>query len=150
MTKINNKAQVAKNSNESAQEKTNKYEDYANLLTKNGMDSGNAHFIAYLMEQQDLANDYQHSLENEHPANQGNRKVFERKAYSRCYLNVLCQIFRKLPKTKREDVNIVIGAILSLTERQVNVAGQNLDLVAEYIKEEVEDTIERHLANERK
>lgn len=148
MTKINNKAQVAKNSNESVQKK--KYEDYANTLTAYGMDSDYAHVIAYLMAQQDLANDYQHSLEDKHPANQGNRKVFKMKLYSGAYFNALLNIFRNLPKTRRKDVNNAIGAILSLTERQVNVAGQNLDLVAEYIKEEVEDTIERHLANERK
>ena len=147
MTKINKNAEVATGC-ETAQ--VNKYEDYANTLTANGMDNDYAKDIAYLMKQNDLANEYQSSLEDEHPANQGNKKCFSMKHYSRAYVGVFLQAFRNLPKTRREDVNMIIGAILSLTERQVNVAGQNPDLVADYIKEDVEDRIDRHFANERK
>ena len=137
MEKRNKTAEVVKNSSETAQE--NKYEGFINNLVESGMDEGNAKYIAYLMEQKDLANDYESSLEDKHPANQGEVRRGTCKVYSGYYMRVLCSQLAQLPKTKRDTVNIIIGAIISLCDTQVRACGENPDVVAKVLEADVND-----------
>lgn len=132
--------EVANNSSETTQ----KIEEYANILIRDGIDSENAHFLAYLMYQKNLANDYRGEIEEKHPANQGNRKTWGMKTYSGAYFSAFGEIFRKIPKSRRENANWLICAILSLVETQVNIAGQHPELVSKYVENEVEEMFNKN------